>query len=45
MLRRQLSEVEEKNRERLAEERKKYLELVKKVEREKRIQTENLELR
>ena len=45
MLRRQLSEVEEKNRERLAEERKKHLELVKKVERERRIQTENLELR
>eukprot|EP00090_Calanus_glacialis_P006351 TRINITY_DN14958_c0_g1_i3.p1 TRINITY_DN14958_c0_g1~~TRINITY_DN14958_c0_g1_i3.p1 ORF type:complete len:247 (-),score=105.47 TRINITY_DN14958_c0_g1_i3:25-765(-) len=45
MLRRQLSEVEERNRERLAEERKKHLELVKKVERERRIQTENLELR
>ena len=45
MLRRQLSEVEEKNKERLTEERKKHLELVKKVERERGIETENYELR
>ena len=45
MLRRQLSEVEEKNRQRLNEERRKQLELVKKIERERRIETENYELR
>ena len=45
MLRRQLSEVEEENRERLREERKKHMAEVEKVERERGIEAENYQLR
>ena len=45
MLRRQLSEVEERNRERLEEEERKHLEYVKKAERERKRVTENFEIR
>ena len=45
MLRRQISEVEERTREKLREEKKKHQEVVKKVERERRIVLDNYETR
>eukprot|EP00092_Neocalanus_flemingeri_P069275 GFUD01084849.1.p1 GENE.GFUD01084849.1~~GFUD01084849.1.p1 ORF type:complete len:258 (+),score=113.32 GFUD01084849.1:51-824(+) len=45
MLNRQLSEVEERSRERLREEKKKHKEVLKRVERERRIETDNFEMR
>ena len=45
MLKRQLSVVEERNRVRLREEKRKHKEMVQKIERDKGVETENFEIR
>ena len=42
MLKRQLSELEEKNREKLKDEKKKHLQMVEKIEKERKTHVELL---